>query len=265
MKNFGASSFLVYQFLDFRQLIEKPLYHRFVKKYKMKLRSTQKMAKRITGISLVLMTVLAGIVMTIFMQPIFDKTILNQPLLANYIIENFHYSVLIWILICVLDGIVSWGLYRSYSNKKNAKTMAAFRWIYTFILGFAILNLFSASHFTIDKLILFSEEVKQFQSIWQIGLIIFGLHLIFLSKIVCNKSLIQKTIAILLLIAGIGYIVTNLLNFFYSDYLSIKEPVEGAFMIPMIFGELGLAVYLLFQRKSSSSLGADEFDSKTLE
>lgn len=122
--------------------------------------------------------------------------------------------------------------------------MGLLRFIYSVILAIAIYQLIGA-YLNINQVEKTVELLHSFESIWQFGLIVFGFHLMLLSGLVCEKKIIKKVLAILLLIAGIGYTVSNTLDLFIENYEDFRFNVELAFIIPMIFGELGLAIWLL--------------------
>ena len=89
------------------------------------------------------------------------------------------------------------------------------------------------------------EYLQSFQSIWQFGLIIFGGHLLYLAPLVWEKGTLLKVISVTIFIAGIGYVVSNTLDLFIADYEQMRSSVEAVFILPMVLGELGLAIWLL--------------------
>lgn len=207
----------------------------------------------ITGVSLVVMTFIAGAVMGVVFDPIFE---MNESQFVNKITgirESFFIGTLGWVLILMLDFIVSWSLYKLYKQKNNRKAllMGVFRGVYSIILLAGIVNLFIANnHINNEEFIEAYYGVMSFKGIWQLGLIVFGVHLLYLSSLVCEKKLTNKILAALLLIAGIGYVLSNTLNLFIVNYEEIRFNVEVAFMLPMVLGEFGLALWLLIKPKS---------------
>ncbi len=151
-----------------------------------------------------------------------------------------------WILILLCDIQVSWGLYVVYrtKNQRRAFLMGALRLIYSTILMIAIVQLIRAYFFSSDAEESY-ELILSFRSSWLFGLIIFGVHLVYLSTLVWNEQLVPKMISGALFMAGIGYIVSNVLNLIIVDYEQLRSQVEAVFILPMIVGELGLAIWLL--------------------
>jgi hypothetical protein len=58
---------------------------------------------------------------------------------------------------------------------------------------------------------------------------------------------IPKIISILLLLASIGYIVINLCKTFFPEYDGVISILQFVFSVPMIVGELGFGIWLLFK------------------
>lgn len=207
----------------------------------------------ITGVSLVLMTFIAGAVMGVVFNPIFE---MEESEFANNIADikqSFFGGVLGWVVILMLDFIVSWSLYKLYQQKNNRKAllMGIFRGVYSVLLLVGVVKLFAANtHISKDEYAHAFYDIMSFKSIWQLGLIIFGVHLLYLSNLVCEKKLINKILAAMLFMAGIGYILSNTMSLFIENYENIRFNVEVAFMLPMVLGEFGLALWLLIKPKS---------------
>ena len=81
---------------------------------------------------------------------------------------------------------------------------------------------------------------------WSIGLIIFGIHVLLLGYLIIRSGYIPKYWGILLIIASVGYLITNLPNLFLPGYENIKNIIGWIFIIPML-SEVGLGVWLLMK------------------
>jgi len=88
--------------------------------------------------------------------------------------------------------------------------------------------------------------LEAFELIWSIGLIIFGVHLLIVGWIAFQLNKIPKIIAILLVLAAIGYIIIHLCTTLLIQQ-SIITTLEFIFNLPMIIGELGFGLWLLFK------------------
>lgn len=141
--------------------------------------------------------------------------------------------------IFLLDILVSIGIYQYYRKERPKPALAAclLRLIYTAIFGVAI-----GYHV--------AGSVTMFHSVWGLGLIAFGVHLLSLAILFKNEGgskWVHLFIKLLLLIAGCGYMIQ------YIGILLLPEPesfvaiMEKIFMIPMILGETLYACWMLLK------------------
>ncbi|MGG2066807.1 DUF4386 domain-containing protein [Bacillus sp. S14(2024)] len=172
----------------------------------------------------------------------------------------FKAEIFGWIIILISDIVVAWAFYIFLKPiHKNLSLLGAWlRLTYAAILGIAILNLIFALLLTkhTDYLSLLKTDQLQaqlmlfleaFQSIWSIGLIIFGGHLMVVGYVAFKSNSIPNVISILLLLASIGYIVIHLCNTFLPEYDGVISILNLVFSVPMIAGELGFGIWLLFK------------------
>ncbi|MCM3735253.1 DUF4386 domain-containing protein [Bacillus cytotoxicus] len=187
--------------------------------------------------------------------------IMTAPLL-------FKAEIFGWVIILITDIVVAWAFYIFLKPiHKNLSLLGAWlRLIYAAILGMAILNLLSVllltkntaylSFFKTDQLqahVMLCLEA--FESIWSIGLIIFGGHLMIIGYLTFKSRSIPKVISILLLLASIGYIAIHLCSTFFSEYDKFISILQIGFSIPMIAGELGFGIWLLLKGGKTSQNG----------
>ncbi|MGG0188308.1 DUF4386 domain-containing protein [Bacillus rhizoplanae] len=172
----------------------------------------------------------------------------------------FKAEIFGWVIILISDIVVAWAFYIFLKPiHQNLSLLGAWlRLTYVAILGIAILNLIFALLLTkhADYLSLFKTDQLQaqmmlfldaFESIWSIGLIIFGGHLMVVGYLAFKSDSIPKVISILLLLASIGYIVIHLCNTFLPEYDGVISILNFVFIVPMIAGELGFGIWLLFK------------------
>lgn len=182
--------------------------------------------------------------------------------LQNIISQNmlFKAEIFGWIIILICDIVVAWSFYIFLKpiNRNLSLLGAWLRLTYATILGIAIMNLIFVlllSNNTVDLSLLTTEQLqvqvmlylKAFDSIWSIGLIVFGGHLLIVGWVALKSDSVPKLISILLLIASIGYIVIHLYNTFRPQDHEIITILEFVFTVPMIVGELGFGLWLLFR------------------
>jgi hypothetical protein len=104
------------------------------------------------------------------------------------------------------------------------------------------------SIFTTDQLqIQVMLYLKAFDTVWSIGLIVFGGHLLIVGTLGLKSSRVPKWISILLLIASIGYILIHLCKVFLPEHDELMKILEIVFIAPMTAGELGFGFWLLFR------------------
>ena len=180
----------------------------------------------------------------------------------------FKAEIFGWLIILISDILVAWAFYIFLKSiDKSLSLLGAFlRLTYAGILGIAILNLLFVVLLTknTDYLSLLNmEQLKAhvmlffdaFELIWSIGLMIFGAHLMIVGYLAFKSDIIPKFISILLLLASVGYIVINLFKTFLPQFEGIIFILNIVFSIPMIGGELGLGIWLLFKgRKVNKSV-----------
>ena len=136
---------------------------------------------KITGISLLLMAIVAGFSIG------YAYTKFDNPdqfeLLKENIVQNtgLYFSMLIGILIIIiLDFIVSFTLYKYFEDdhKKISILSGIIRAIYTLIFGLATYYL--TKNLNTNELTnqIANSNYEQFQTIWNSGLVIFGIHIL---------------------------------------------------------------------------------------
>lgn len=164
----------------------------------------------ITGVSIILLAVAAGF------------AVMAQSLFA-------------WLMVLILDLVITWGLYHSFSstNKPLSQLAALFQLAYSNMLGVALSFLLIG-------------ETEAFELIWAFGLILFGVHLILLA------FLTSKYLKALLLIAGLSYLLVQAAIVFFPEF-NITV-IEAVLSVPMALGELSLGIWLIFKGWKGASL-----------
>ena len=181
----------------------------------------------------------------IFFAAIFANFFVLEAILKNpleMVTENHltvRFGILAFLITVVFDVIVAWALYELYKGHVLNLPSTLFRMMHAAIMGVAI---FALPHvLSLDSNAAIMQQVNIFNTIWLIGLFFFGIHLMFLARIIRNP----KLIALLLLLAGLMYMVDTCAHFLlpnYSDYASIFLAMVA---IPSILGEMSFAIWLL--------------------
>ena len=125
-----------------------------------------------------------------------------------------------FIIIVILDVIVAWGLYIVLRSVNPSLSLLGgwLRLAYAAILAVAINSLLNAVHAGPMDPALAGLFLESFNSLWQIGLIIFGLHLFVVGYLAWQAEFIHWLLGLLLIIAGLGYIVDGFGTVLIPDY-----------------------------------------------
>lgn len=202
---------------------------------------------KLTGWSLILMAVIAafafGFAYSEFYSTEQDEAV-KQNLAKN---TGLYHGMLASILgIILLDVLVSITLYRYFKNdhKRLSWTAGALRLVYTAVFAvafyFLLLNLHSAQ---IENGVL-ADNFRTFQATWNAGLIVFGGHLLLVGILMKRHQGLPNLLAYITVLAGLSYTVVHTLKSLEVSP-ELVEPLEMALALPMVVGELGLAVWLL--------------------
>lgn len=140
---------------------------------------------------------------------------------ATHIVASeglFRASIASLLAVVVLDIVVAWALYvllRSV-NKSLSLLTALLRLVYAAVFAGAIANLYNVLPFLSGDGYLSALEPHQletqvmfladsFKSEWEVGLAIFGIHLLLLGLLVFKSR--PRILGILVMLAGAGYVV----------------------------------------------------------
>lgn len=177
----------------------------------------------VTGVGLLLMAILApianfGIVEALVVPGDSSTTVKN--ILAS--ISLFRTGILLFLIVAVLDVLVAWGLYGLLKpvNPSLSLLTAWVRVVYAAILVVAL-----ASHLNVLQLVggdyvqlLGMSQLKAeimlslnaFTDMWNLGMAIFGIHLLLIGYLVFRSGFIPGWLGILIFIAGLGYSIDSL-------------------------------------------------------
>ena len=166
---------------------------------------------------------------------------------------QFRLGILSILFVIVLDVIVAWGLYVFYkpANKSLSLLTGWFRLVYAALFGVALFNLLNvlplvgAAEFAgMETQVLI--WLNAFSDQWSVGLSVFGVHLILLGYVAFKSGYTPKILGILLVIAGLGYVVDSL--------AALMLPQAGiAIGMFTFFGEMFLAVWLVVKALRSKT------------
>ena len=211
-------------------------------------------AALIAGISLFVMVLTTPFAEFSIFPKLIDSE--NATITAENIIKNKHlFTVAIFLILLTLiaDIVASWALYIFLKpvNKSLSLLTAWFRLIYTAMYFIALYNLLailsiikSIEHLSDtgigqinDKIFL---HIKAFRVEGSFGLIIFGIYLILLGYLVYKATYVPKIFGVILLIAGLSWVIDNLSTFLFPQ-------VNTQFLFIFTMGELIFMFWLLIR------------------
>lgn len=192
---------------------------------------TLRKAALIAGFGLLIMTIAAVFAEFVRTSLIVagDATTTANNILAKEV--QFRSGIFGYLIVIVMDVIVAWALYVFLKpvNKSLSLLAGWFRIVYATIFGISllylvfVLGLLNSSDylklFGIDQMhtqVLLS--LNAFSNGWNIALVFFGLHLGILGYLVLKSNYIPKFLGILLIIAGLGYLIDSLGKIFIPGY-----------------------------------------------
>ena len=191
---------------------------------------------------------IAGIsYLIIFFAAIFGNFLVLEAILNDPVntIQNeglmVRFGIIAFLLTVVFDVVVAWALFELFKSHTLSLLSTLFRMMHAAIMGVAVYTLPLALNLNIEEQIL--TQIEQFNTIWLIGLFLFGIHLILLGKIIGRP----KIIAFFLIIAGVMYMVDTVAHFLLPNYESYSTIFLALVAIPSIIGEMSFAIWLLIK------------------
>lgn len=192
--------------------------------------------------------VIAGVsYLVIFFAAIYANFFVLDSLLQNPVqtagdgAMHVRFGVMAFLVAAVFDVFVAWALYELYKEHVFSSVSTYFRIIHATLMGAAVFTLLPVLTLTSSEAIL--AQVATFNTIWLIGLFFFGVHLMLLARIV--KQI--RIIPLFLMLAGVMYIVDTSAHFVLPNYEAYAGIFLAAVAIPAIFGEMSLALWLLWK------------------
>lgn len=190
----------------------------------------------VAGLGLLAMAILAGFAnFSVFQSLVVpgDTKTTAENIIASS--GSFRMGIFFFLIVAILDVIVAWALYvlLKPANKSLSLLAAWFRIVYAAIFASTLINLFTALQLFTGADYLKAFEVNQsyaqgmlslstFQSGWDIGLAIFGLHLLVLGYLVFKSGYAPRwwgiLLSSLLVIAGLGYLADSIGKFLLPNY-----------------------------------------------
>ncbi|MBI1350005.1 MAG: DUF4386 family protein [Actinomycetales bacterium] len=172
----------------------------------------------------------------------------------------FLVGVLGFGVIVVLDIVLSWALYVVFRpvDRTRALWMGGLRLAYSAMLAVAVLFLAHAFATTgataldaagADQVM---GDIDTFQTMWKLGLGIFGLHLVLLGSLVIRSGFAPRVLGCVLVFAGVAYVADTAARLVLPDYESVAGLFLALVALPSMVGEGWLGFWLLLSRRIPS-------------
>lgn len=172
----------------------------------------------------------------------------------------FRVGVVSFLIVFVLDVVVAWALYLFFRpvNRDVSLLTAWFRLTYAILLGAALVFFFFALELVsgADHLEAFDKGqldaqvmvyLDAFNDLWLIGLACFGIHLALLGYLILASGHIPRVLGVLLVLAGVAYVINTLANALLSNYDDYEAVFVGIVAVPAVIGELAFPIWLLLR------------------
>lgn len=183
-----------------------------------------------------------------------DATTTANNIMANEM--QFRTGILGFLIVILCDLVVAWALYvfLQPTNKSLSLLAAWFRLVYTIIFGVTLVNYFNVLQLLsgADYLNVFEADQLNVQVLlslyafndgWDIGFIFFGFHLALLGYLAFKSDYIPRILGILLMVAGLSYLLDTISKFLFPSFDVAISVVTG-------WGELLFMFWLLFKGRN---------------
>jgi Domain of unknown function (DUF4386) len=212
-------------------------------------------ASLIAGLTLALVAVLSAFGNFVAIQPLVTPEDATKTAIDIANSEAlFRWGIASLILVAVLDIIVAAALLRLFEpvNRSLSITAAWFRVAYATVYLVAIIQLVVALGLLADPDQAL-RSIDAFATIWLVGLILFGVHLLLVGYLAYRSGFMAKVFGVLLVIAGLGYIADGFVA------VLVRGPSISIGQFTFV-GEVALIFWLLIKgtRKDFSDAEADQ-------
>ncbi len=201
--------------------------------------SPSRTASWIGGVALLLIAILAGVSYGAIITPLLSG---NDALTVAHNIaaseSQFRVAVLLLIVAAVLDIVVAaalLSLFRSI-NMIVATTASWFRVAYSAVFLVAISQLALVPSL-LESPELVHASLDAYTMIWQVGLILFAVHLLLVGYLIFGSRFMPRWLGVLVAIAGVGYLIDGVSTVLVADFTPVISIVT-------FVGEVALIVWL---------------------
>jgi hypothetical protein len=179
-------------------------------------RHANRRAALLAGLGLLVMALLAGVGNFVAIQPVIvvgDAARTAENIAAGTAV--FRLGILALLVVAVLDIVVAWAL-RTLFAPVAADLASLVAWLrvgYAAVFVAAIGHLLAAVRAAEDPASAPGalDQLLAFTDLWNLALVVFGLHLMLLGVLAWRSELAPRVIAVLVAVAGTGYLVDGVM------------------------------------------------------
>ena len=163
----------------------------------------------------------------------------------------FQLAIATLAVVALLDVVVGWALFRVFASTDRglARLAGWSRVAYAAVFAVAISQLLGVADLLEGGAGEPSAQARaaalaglaDFHAVWQAALALFGVHLVLTGRLAYTSRLVPRPVAVLVALAGLGYLVDSLGTWLVADYAISVGAITAV-------GELLLGVWLLAQR-----------------
>lgn len=224
--------------------------------------NTMKTFAKVSGIVYLLIFISGFYANFTILESLIDLNSIEQTTLN--IINNsiqFRQGLVGFLVMLISDIFLIWSLFKITKPTQKVLSYIAsfFRGLHAIFFIIALTKLIEV--YKITSQAINSEELQNsviyllsnFDKLWTIGLLFFGIHLLLLGLLAIKSSSIPRIIGFLLILAALGYAVDGFSKLYLSSYRDYKFYFETIVVLTGVIGELSFTIWLLvkgFSRKT---------------
>lgn len=180
----------------------------------------------------------------------------NAQLTAENIASQtqlFQWGVASFSIMIIVDILLAFPLYQllKSTSDKWARISSAVRIINGLVFILALVNLFEIIPLAQEGRMALESSVMillhDFNSLWNVGLLFFGAHLLLLGSLVIKSVRFPALIGLLLQVAGLAYLADSGANLFLPNYEDFQVLFEMLVIGGGVIGEFSLTLWLLIK------------------
>lgn len=154
---------------------------------------------------------------------------------------SLRLGIVAFLITAVCDVVVAWALKLMFKDHPLTALSTYFRIIHAVIMGLGVFALVPVLNAVTREEVI--TQVNTFNTIWLIGLLFFGVHLVLLARILRRPVLI----AFFLMLAGVVYMVDTAAHFTLSNYEHYADIFLMVVAVPSVLGEMSFTLWLLLR------------------